>query len=114
MKAIFDFLISALPWIAIGLFVACSCVTVKAKRDGKEISRFFEGISWAPAACFLFVAILEMLDGNRSSGTTWLVLGAFNAVINFSNMQKEDATDKRISNKWMKCGIIDSADKSYR
>ena len=24
MKVIFDFLISALPWIAIGLFIACS------------------------------------------------------------------------------------------
>lgn len=32
MKAILDFLTSALPWIAIGLFVACSCVTVKVKK----------------------------------------------------------------------------------
>ncbi|MDO4651051.1 MAG: hypothetical protein Q4B26_20630 [Eubacteriales bacterium] len=89
MKAILDFLTSALPWIAIGLFVACSCVTVKAKKDGRETSRFFQGISWSPAICFLFVAIMEMLDGNKSSGTTWLVLGVFNAVLNFANTQKE-------------------------
>lgn len=90
MKGIIDFLISALPWVAIGLFVACSCVTVKAKNDGKEMSRFFKGMCWSPAVCFLFVAIMEMLDGNRSSGTTWLVLGCFNVMINFANSQKED------------------------
>ena len=90
MKAIFDFLISALPWIAIGLFVACSCVTVKAKTNGKEMSRFFKGMCWSPAVCFLFVAIMEMLDGNRSGGTTWLVLGCFNVMINYANSQKED------------------------
>lgn len=87
--AIFDFLICALPWIAIGLFVACSCVIVKTKKDGKEISSFFQGIFWTPAACFLFVAIMEMLDGNKSSGTTWLVLGVFNAVLNFANTQND-------------------------
>lgn len=90
MKAILDFFTSALPWIAIGLFVACSCVTVKAKKEGKEITRFLQGISWSPAVCFLFVAIMEMMDGNRSSGTTWLVLGVFNAVNNFANIQNKE------------------------
>lgn len=88
MKEIFDFLISALPWIAIGLFVACSCVSEQAKKNGKEMSRFFRGLSWSPAICFLFVAIMEYYSGNTSGGTTWLVLGVFNAVINFANTQK--------------------------
>lgn len=87
MKEILDFLVNALPWIAIGLFVACSCVTVKAKADGKEVSSFFRGLSWSPAVCFLFLGILDMLNGNQSSGTTWLVLGVANAVINFANTQ---------------------------
>ena len=90
MREVFDFMISALPWIAIGLFVACSCVTVRAKKTGKEMSRLFKGICWSPALCFLFVAIMEMLDGNKSSGTTWLVLGVFNAVTNFASTQMED------------------------
>ena len=60
--AIFEFLISALPWIAIGIFVACSCVIVKTKKDGKEISSIFKGICWLPALCFLVVAIMEMLN----------------------------------------------------
>lgn len=88
MKEMIDFLRNALPWIAIGLFVACSCVTVKAKADGKEPGRFFKGMCWSPAFCFLFVAIMEMYSGNPSSGTTWLVLGVFNAVVNFANMKK--------------------------
>lgn len=91
MKEIFDFLISALPWIAIGLFVSTSCVTVKAKSEEKEMSRFFRGLSWSPAACFLFAAIMEMYSGNKSGGTTWLVLGVFNAVINFANTQNRNS-----------------------
>lgn len=90
MREVFDFMISALPWIAIGLFVACSCVTVRAKKTGNEMSRFFKGICWSPALCFLFVAIMEMCSGNKSIGTTWLVLGVFNAVTNFASTQKEE------------------------
>ena len=85
MKEIYDFMINALPWIEIGLFVACSCVTVRAKKEGKEMSRLFKGMSWSPALCFFFVALMEMYSGNKSSGTTWLVLGVFNAVLNFAN-----------------------------
>lgn len=88
MTNIIDFARNALPWIAIGLFVACSCVTVKAKKDGEELSGFVKGLSWSPAFCFFFVAIMEMYSGNRSSGTTWLVLAAFNTVVNFANTQK--------------------------
>ena len=88
MKEMIDFLRNALPWIAIGLFVACSCAMVKAKKDGEEMSKFFKGLSWSPAFCFLFVAIMEMYSGNPSNGTTWLVLGVFNAVVNFANMKK--------------------------
>ena len=89
MKEIFDFLISALPWIAIGLFVSTSCVTAKAKSEGKEVGRALKSLCWSPAACFFFVAVMEMYSGNKSGGITWLVLGVFNAVINFANTQKE-------------------------
>ena len=88
MTELIDFLRNALPWIAIGLFVACSCVAVKAKKDGEEMGKFFRSLSWTPAFCFFFIAMMEMYSGNRSSGTTWLVLGAFNAMVNFANMKK--------------------------
>lgn len=87
MKTILDFMMNALPWIAIGLFVAYSCVMIKAKKEGNEVGNIFKVISWSPAACFLFVAIMEMYSGHTSSATTWLVLGAFNAVTNFANTQ---------------------------
>ena len=83
MTKIYEFVISALPWIAIGLFVACSFVTAKAKEERKEVSEVLKCLSWSPAVCFLFLAILEMRSGNRSSGTTWLILGVFNTLINF-------------------------------
>lgn len=89
MREIVDFIISALPWIAIGLFVAVSCVMFKAKSEGKEVSRFFKEMCWFPAGCFLFLAIIEMSNGNRSGGTTWLVLGVLSAVINFADRQKD-------------------------
>lgn len=44
MTAFFDFLIRALPWIAIGLFVACSCVAATTKSEGKKLSRIFRGV----------------------------------------------------------------------
>ena len=94
MKAIFDFLISALPWIAIGMFVACSIVMTKAQKEGKEIGRFFKGICWSPAVCFLFVALMEMYSGKISSGTTWLILGVVNTVINFVNTQDKSENGK--------------------
>lgn len=93
MKEVLMFLESALPWIAIGLFLACSFVTVNAKKTGSETGRFFRAFCWIPAACFLFVAIMELLDGNTSSGTTWLVLGVFNAMVNYANTQNKENKD---------------------
>lgn len=90
MNEIFDFMKSALPWIAIGLFIACSCASAHAEKGGNKLTGFFKGMCWSPAVCFLFVAIMEFLDGNKSSGTTWLVLSVFNTVLNFANTQKED------------------------
>ncbi len=90
MKALYDFLASALPWVAIGLFVASSTVMVQAKKEGRELSRLFKGLSWCPMACFLFVAIMEYADGKASSATTWLVLGICNLMLHFMSTQKED------------------------
>lgn len=83
MNELYDFFVSALPWIAIGLYLACSILLLKAKRKGTELSRFFKGLCWTPSVCCLAVAVMEMLDGNKSSGTTWLMLAIFNAVSNF-------------------------------
>lgn len=54
MKDIIDFLSHALPWIAIGLFVAISCVREKMKKEGTKQGKLFGAICWTPALCFLF------------------------------------------------------------
>ena len=59
MSVVLDLISSALPWIGIGLCVAFSSVKI------------------------LYLIIANMCDGNRSSGTTWLVLSAFYTIIDF-------------------------------
>lgn len=90
MKEIYEFMINALPWIAMGLLVATSCVMGKAKSEKTEVSGILKGLCWSPSVCFLFVAIMEFCGGNQSRGTVWLVLGVFNAVLNFANTYKDD------------------------
>ena len=83
MKGILDFINSALPWIGIGLCAAFSRVKMKAIKDGKKLGIIFNGLSGCPALIFLYLTIADMFGGNRSSGTTWLVLSAFYTIINF-------------------------------
>jgi len=88
MQAVMDFLMSALPWVAIGLFATVSAVKAFEKRAGHEISRTLRLISWCPVALFLLLAIIQMY-GIERSGSTWLVIGLCNAVINWGDSQKK-------------------------
>jgi len=85
MKEISDFIIAALPWIAIGLFAAFTFEMTHARHEGREVSNLFKGMAWCPAACFLVLAIVDMYSGKASSGTTWLVLGICNTFLNVVN-----------------------------
>lgn len=89
MNGLLDFINSALPWIGIGLCVAFSSVKMKAIKDGKKLGTIFSVLSWCPALIFLYLTIADMCGGNRSSGTTWLVLGAFYMIINFKFIKNE-------------------------
>ena len=89
MSVVLDFISSALPWIGIGLCVAFSIVKMKAIKDGKKLGIIFNVLSWCPALIFLYLTIADMCGGNRSSGTTWLVLSAFYTIINFGFLKNE-------------------------
>lgn len=89
MNGLIDFINSALPWIGIGLCAAFSSVKMKAIKDVKKLGIIFIGLSWCPALIFLYLAIADMCGGNRSSGTTWLVLSAFYTIINFGFLKNE-------------------------
>ena len=90
MREFIDFSVSALPWIAIGLFIAMSCIQAKAMAEGKELGRAFNCAAWFPAVIFFVLGILDMKDGNKSSGTTWLILGIINIILKFANTEKDD------------------------
>ena len=89
MIEVFSFMISALPWVSIGLFVACSCVLVKIKSEGKELSKLLKGICLIPTVCLILTSIIETYSENKSSGTTWLVLSALYTIINFGFIKYE-------------------------
>lgn len=89
MKGVLVFFNSALPWIGIGLGVAFSSVKMKAIKDGKKLGIIFNDLSWCPALIFLYLSIADMCGGNRSSGTTWLVVSAFYTIINFGFLKNE-------------------------
>ena len=91
MREFIDFSVSALPWIAIGLFILMSCIQAKAMADGKELGRAFSCVAWFPAMVFFILAISEMQDGDKSSGTTWLILGIINIILKYANTEKDDA-----------------------
>ena len=90
MRELIDFIVCALPWITIGLFIAISCVRARAKAEGKDLGRAFSCTAWFPAMVFFILAISEMQDGDTSSGTTWLILGIINIILIFANTEKDD------------------------
>ena len=90
MEAMRDFLRAALPWIAIGLFVAFSIGREEFRKKGAVPGKLFSAMCWSPIFCFLLVAILEFSSGNKGSATTWLVLGIVNAGMNFANRRKAE------------------------
>ena len=87
MSEIMDFIKSALPWVAIGLFAAFSCAGMKEKRQGKAPNKLFYGLACFPAAYFLGLAVAEWCDGKTSNGTTWLLLAVLNAGCCFENVR---------------------------
>ena len=90
MREFIDFSVSALPWITIGLFIAISCVRARAKAEGKDLGRAFSCAAWFPAMVFFILAISEMQDGETSSGTTWLILGIINIILNYVDREKDE------------------------
>lgn len=90
MKEVCDFIVAALPWVAIGLFLAFTCEMTHAKYEGRTVSKCFRLLSWCPVVCFFVIAVINMYNGSKSSGTTWLVLGICNATANFSSLMTNE------------------------
>lgn len=87
MKEVFDFLTAALPYIAIGFWVAFAIVKKNAEEKGQEMK--MQWGNYFPSAAMAFVSILEFADGDSSNGTTWLVLAIVFLALNFAQSRKE-------------------------
>ena len=84
------FIKAALPWIAIGLFLAVSVTASQKNKDGSdtEAAKTLNKIQWVPAVAFLFVAALEFSDGDTNRATTSLVLAIVMSAMAFANYRK--------------------------
>ena len=72
MTKVLDFIVAALPYIAIGFWVAFTLAKKNAEETGREVKMKWG--NYFPSAAMIVVSILEFADKDTSSGTTWLVL----------------------------------------
>lgn len=81
MRSVFDFLMTVLPWAAIGIMAAVMLAEFRAKKSDRVVGNVWSTLSRISFGCFLLVAVMEFLQGKISSGTTWLVLAVCNTVV---------------------------------
>lgn len=86
MNAVFDFVKAALPWIVIGLVLV---LTIVSLGTGKK-AEIRKSMLW-PAGGMFLVSLMEFADHNKSSATTWLVLGCVFFIL--STAEKVDKKD---------------------
>ena len=86
MREVFDFLVAALPYIAIGFWVAFTIVQKNAKDAGQEMK--MQWGNYFPSAAMVFVSVLEFADGDTSNGITWLILATVFLALNLASGRK--------------------------
>lgn len=72
MTKVLVFIVAALPYIAIGFWIAFTLAKKNAEETGREMKMKWG--NYFPPAAMIVVSILEFADKDTSSGTTWLVL----------------------------------------
>lgn len=90
MNAVCDFVISALPWVAIGMFTAVECVRFTGGTMDDEKKQWFDLIGLVPVICFLISAVMDMSSGNSSRGTVWLMLGIMVLATGYAAREKKE------------------------
>ena len=86
MGEVFDFLVAALPYIAIGFWVAFTIVRKNAGDAGQEMK--MQWSNYFPSAAMVFVSVLEFADGDTSNGITWLILATVFLALNLASGRK--------------------------
>ena len=88
MNEVKDFLLAALPYIAIGFWVAFTVVKKNAKDSGQEMKMKWG--NYFPSATMLFVSVMEFADRDTANGSTWLVLAIVFLALNLGQSKKEE------------------------
>lgn len=89
MTAVIDFIRAALPWIAIGFFLAVMASEHNMKKEGRSASTAFKVGKMFPSLAFLVVATMEWADGDGSSAGTYCILALTFALLGYKNKVKE-------------------------
>lgn len=89
MTDVFVFVRAALPWLAIGFWVAYAFAASKDEKNGKKMSWG----SYAPSVAMVFVALMELYDRDFSSGATWLILAAAFLAFNVRQINKKKSEE---------------------
>jgi len=95
MNEVYVFFKAALPWIAMGLFVAILAVKNHVERsedtaDNAAAGKRFQLLTPMPAVGLFLVALLNYADGQTSNGNTWLILGIVMIALGVLQNKKEE------------------------
>lgn len=89
MTAIIDFVRAALPWVAIGFFLAAMASEYNMKKEGRSAGMAFKIGKMFPALAFLVVAAMEWADGDGNSASTYCILALVFALLSYKKTPKE-------------------------
>ena len=89
MENFIEFVRAALPWIAIGLFAAVNALLIGDKNRRKKMVGKLSKLNIVTLVCFIFVAVMEFIDGNMNSGVTFLIIGVVSFVVSILNIRSK-------------------------
>lgn len=89
MENFIEFVRAALPWIAIGLFAAVNALLIGDKNRRKKMVGKLSKLNLVTLVCFIFVAVMEFIDGNMNSGVTFLIIGVVSFVVSILNIRSK-------------------------
>lgn len=93
-----DFIMTALPWVVLGLIVAILAVFV-LNKDKKDFAKK-QSTAWYISSLLAYaVSILMRFDGDSSSSTTWLCIGSAFLCYGAIDLMKEKKNEEEDNKK---------------
>ncbi|MCQ2384763.1 MAG: hypothetical protein MJZ96_07800 [Paludibacteraceae bacterium] len=93
-----DFVMAALPWVILGLIVAVLAAFV-LNRNKKDFAKKQSSAWYISSMLAYIVSIVMILDGNSSSGITWLCIGSAFLCYGSIDLMKEKKKEEEDNRK---------------